>query len=260
MLLFGNSCHSDNSIISKNDSLSKIDSSIISIETDSGRLEIIHRKKTNEADFFLFSKNGKILQQGNYLENEVSGPWIKFDENGNAISAYHFSKGKAIHKLDSSDFNFVVYSSKNLGASFSYPKNWKEEFSNETSGIIAFSKTLKDKSPTTLAHFSIRHEQLQKGDNLEKLGQMQIQNLHENADRVELVNEIFYEQDSCQVLRRFGMYSDDSGTIGFLYAILLNRDNVWFLTCESPNNVAGQFLNYQGVFQEVLESFKSLKK
>lgn len=261
VLCFIFSCSSEGNDKTKTDSaaISKTDSSLNFLNTDSGKLEIKSIAGLKENDATLYSSDGKIAQQGKLLDNKPVGAWVKYDNAGSVISAYHYSNGKAIHKLDPTDFNFVTCIKPGFGATFSVPKSWPETASPDPAQLVAFSKSTTDPGSKLHPNFNFRHEKLRAGDSLKGLANMQLQVLHENVGRVDIVEQSDFVVDGCQATRHYGMFSEETGTVGFLSAIIISGDDVWFLSCEAQNNKPGDFLNYQGVFQEILESFKKAK-
>lgn len=226
-------------------------------QTDSGHLEIkpVNGLKENEA--VLYDDNGKVIQRGKMLNQQPVGAWVKYDTSGKVISAIHYSKGKPAHTLDPEDFNFVPFTRSGLKATFSIPKKWKENPQGQP-GVYVFYKESKDASKIS-PNFTFHHEKLQPGDSLENVAEMQLQVLHENVGRVDLVDEAKVTLDSCRALRLYGMFTAQQGTTGFLNAIIISGDDIWFFSAEAPNNEPGEFLTYQGVFQAVLESFRRTK-
>ncbi len=257
VLAFLSSCSSEESEKTNADS-AKNETAIAvkTLTTDSGKLEIKSFTGLKESDATLYSSDGKIVQQGKFLDDKPAGAWVKYDDGGKAISAYHYSNGKAIHKLDPDDFNFVTCAKTGFGATFSVPKSWPETSSPDPSHLIAFSKNIPEQEGTLHPNFNFRHEKLRAGDSLSGLANMQLQILHENVGRVDLVEQSDFILDGCQATRRYGMFTEETGTVGFLSAIIISGDDVWFFSCEASNNKPGDFLKYQGVFQEILESFK----
>jgi hypothetical protein len=260
ILFFLASCSSDVSDKTKTDSVQNYTSASATIlSTDSGKLEIKRIGALKESEATLFSSDGKISQKGKFFENKPAGAWLKYDASGKVISAYHYSNGKPMHKLDPEDFNFVTCAKPGFGATFSVPKAWPETPSPDPSQLVAFSKNVADPTVTLHPNFNFRHEKLHPGDSLEQLANMQLQVLHENVGRLDLVEKNEFSVDGCAATRCYGMFSEESGTVGFLSAVIISGDDVWFFSCEAQNNKAGEFLIYQGVFQEILESFKRVK-
>ncbi|MDQ3108491.1 MAG: hypothetical protein M3R17_01230 [Bacteroidota bacterium] len=236
----------------------KNDPSVNIIKTDSGRLEIKPISGIEESDAVLYSADGKIVQEGKFFDNKPAGAWLKYDEAGNVVSAYHYSQGKPAHKLDPEDFNFITISKKGFGATFSVPQKWPETPSPDAAHLVAFSKDLKDPSIKLNPNFNFRHEKLHAGDSLHGLSNMQLHILHENVGRVFIIEKSDFVLDGCEATRSYGTFTEESGTVGFLSAIIISGDDVWFFSCEAQNNKEGEFLNYQGVFQRILESFKKV--
>jgi hypothetical protein len=254
------SCGSEENKKNASDSTAnaKAETSVRTVTTDSGKLEIKAIAGLKESDAILYSENGKIAQQGKFFDNKPAGAWIKYDQSGNVISAYHYSKGKPSQQLDPQDFNFTTVTKPGFGATFSVPKNWPETPTPDPAHLIVFSKDIKD--PSTLSpNFNFRHEKLHPGDSLQSLANMQIQVLHENVNRVDIVSQDLFVVDGCNAIRTYGMFSEESGAVGFLSAIIISGDDVWLLSCEASNNKPEEFLKYQGVFQAILESFKKAK-
>ena len=254
------SCTSEESDKTNEDSAKNENAASVKIlTTDSGKLEIKSFTGLKESDATLFSSDGKVVQQGKFLDDKPAGAWVKYDRAGNIISAYHYSNGKPIHKLDPEDFNFVTCAKPGFGATFSVPKSWPETISPDPSHLIAFSKNSSEQSGALHPNFNFRHEKLRPGDSLSGLANMQLEILHENVGRIDLVEQSDFMLDECKATRRYGMFTEETGTVGFLSAIIISDYDVWFFSCEAPNNKPGDFLKYQGVFQEILESFKRIK-
>jgi hypothetical protein len=227
-------------------------------QTDSGNLEIKPVAGLPEQNAVLYDANGKIIQKGKFMNDKPVGAWIKYDAAGNAISAVHYSSaGVPSNSLDPQDYNFIPFTKKDFGATFNVPKSWKEIPGGQGT-FITFYKKLPD-STLQAPNFSFHREKLQPGDDLEKLANMQLQVLHENVEHVVPIDKMNIIIDSCKAIRCHGTFTDQRGTTGFMSAIILSGNDLWFLNCEAPNNKQGEFLNYEGVFEAVLESFKRTK-
>lgn len=233
--------------------------SINILTTDSGKLFINSVAGQKESEATLLSADGKLLQEGKFFDNKPAGAWLKYDDNGKVISAYHYSNGKPSHKLDPEDFNFTTCAKPGFGATFSVPRAWPETVSPDPSHLVAFSKNVNDPQITLHPNFNFRHEKLHPGDSLEGLANTQLEILHENVGRLDLIEKSVFTVDGCKATRCYGMFAEESGTVGFLSAVIVSGDDVWFFSCEAQNNKPGEFLIYQGVFQEILESFKRVK-
>ncbi|CAN5319056.1 hypothetical protein BH09BAC5_BH09BAC5_30020 [soil metagenome] len=253
------SCSSNENKKNISDSAVSPVSGLQKTNTDSGTLEVKSIPGLKESNATLTSAAGKITQKGKFYNNEKAGAWIKYDENGKAISALHFSKGKPIHELDPEDFNVRTINDKGFGATFQVPEKWIDGGSPDHSRLISFYKKLKDPAAELDPNFNFRHEKLQPGDSLKNIADTQMEILHENVGRVDMVEESYFVIDSSNAIRRYGMFSDESGSVGFLNAIIVSGNDVWVLSCEASNAKAGDFLSYQGVFQSILESFKRAK-
>lgn len=228
------------------------------LQTDSGKYEIETIPGNSEAKAVLLDANGKIIARGLMLDGKPSGAWVKYDANGNIISAEHYSQGKPLHPLDVNDFNFRTWENQKLGVRLNIPKNWKELPSDNPALIASFEKENKDTAIHIKANFNLVRAKLAPTDNLEKLEQMQIDMMHQNFGRVEIVEEKNFIVDSCSAFRRYGMYYVDNNKVGFLNVIIVHGTDAWLFSCEAQNKQDGEFLKYQGVFQQIVESFQRI--
>lgn len=227
---------------------------IISIQTDSGRIEVDADGKA-----VLYYENGKVKARGEYVEGKPAGAWIRYDENGNVISAAHLSDGKPLYQLDKNDFEFRTWKNEKLGAQFNVPKEWKEVPSPNPALVASFEKTISDTAIHIRPNFNIARAQLQPGDSLAGLAQLQLNMLHESMGRVDIVEEAYITIDGCKAFRRYGMYFTGDNKVGFLNLIIVSGNDAWFFSCEAQNKNQGEFLLYQGVFQQITESFHRIK-
>lgn len=256
------SCSSDNSPKTFSDSFNPnavMEKKVI--QTDSGKIEIEMVQGSNEGKAILYSEQGKVLQKGMYVNNQPAGAWIKYDAAGNVISAEHFSKGKPLLQLDKNDFNFREWDNQKIGLKFKVPKDWKEIPSPNPALLVSFEKRNIDSTHVHVKpNFSIVRATLQRGEDLQSLAKMQMDLMHKNYDRVEPpIDENNIVVDSCLAFRRYGMYSSGNQQVGYLNVIIVQGINVWFFSCEAQNNEQAEFLKYQGVFEEILESIQRTK-
>jgi hypothetical protein len=229
------------------------------LQTDSGRMEIETVPGTQEGKAVLMDANGKIIARGMMIDGKPSGAWIRYDANGNIISAAHYEEGKPSHVLDINDFNFRTWENKQLGVKLQVPKNWKELPSSNPALVASFQKDDKDTAVHIKANFNIVRGALAPGDNLQKLAQMQIDMMHQNFDRVVPIDERTIVIDSCAAFRRYGTYRVENNEVGFLDVIIVHGNDAWFFSCEAQNKQDAEFLKYQGVFQQIVESFQRMK-
>ncbi len=229
------------------------------LQTDSGRIEIETIPGNDESKAVLVDANGKIVERGSFIDNKPAGAWVKYDANGNIISAEHYSEGKPTHTLDKNDFDFRTWENKQLGAKFLVPKNWKELPSPNPALVASFQKDETDTAVHIKPNFNLARAQLSPGDSLGKLAQAQIEMMHQNLGRVEIVNESNIILDSCAAFRRYGMYYVENNKVGFLDVIIVSGNTAWFFSCEAQNKFDGEFLKYQGVFQQIVDSFQRIR-
>lgn len=228
----------------------------IVLQTDSGKIMI-----DASGNAVQFDANGKIKGRGHFDGNQPSGAWLRYDENGNIISAQHFSSdGTPTKQLDKNDFDFRTWESKSIGARLTIPKNWEEIKSPNPDLLTSFSKKVNDDSVKIKPNINIVKAQLKPGDNLAKLAELQMNLMHQNFPRVSPpVAEEYFTVDSCQAFRRYGMYDTPDNRAGYLNAIIVNGNTAWFISCEAQNKTQGEFLLYQGVFHEIVNSFHRVK-
>lgn len=226
------------------------------LQTDSGKIMI-----DASGNAVQFDANGKIKGRGHFDGNQPSGAWLRYDENGNIISAQHFSSdGTPTKQLDKNDFEFRIWESKSIGARLTIPKNWEELSSPNPDLLASFSKKVDDDSVKIKPNINIVKAQLKPGDNLAKLAEMQMNLMHQNFPRVSPpVAEEYFTVDSCQAFRRYGMYDTPENRAGYLNAIIISGNTAWFISCEAQNKANSEFLLYQGVFHEIVDSFHRVK-
>lgn len=221
------------------------------LQTDTGKIVV---KLNGEAS--LYDPNGKLRGSGYFTGGKPAGAWLRYDEQGNIISAEHFSNdGTPVRQLDKNDFEFRSWTVNGFGARFSIPKNWKELPSANPALLASFSKEVQDDSVFIRPSVNIVKAQLQPGETIDKLAEMQMNILHQKFPRVEPVGEEYFTVDSCQGFRRYGKYENGNKQAGYLNAIIVSGNSAWLISCEAQN-VQGEFLLYQGVFHRITESFR----
>ncbi|HET6993205.1 MAG TPA: hypothetical protein VFJ43_17860 [Bacteroidia bacterium] len=255
------SCSSDSAPDKKTDSaVADTASGKKIIQTDSGRIEIEIAKGSNEGKAALYDANGKLLQTGMYINDKPAGAWIKYDASGNIISAEHYSSGKPLMQLDKNDFVFREWNNGKIGLKFKVPKDWTERSSPNPALLVSFEKPVKDTTVHMKPNFTVAKATLGSGENLEILAKRQIDMMHQYYDRVEPpIDENNIAVDSCDAFRRYGMYYSGNEKFGYLNVIIIKNTDVWFFSCVAQNNANAEFLKYQGVFQEILESIQRVK-
>lgn len=222
------------------------------LQTDSGKIQV-----DAEGKAVLYDANGKIRGRGYFNGNKPLGAWIRYDENGNIVSAEHFQNDGAPKVLDKNDFEFRIWENKEFGARFSIPKNWEEIPSANPGLLVSFTKNVKDDSVEIKPNINIVKAQLKPGDNLQKLADMQMDLMHQNFPRVDPpVSEEFFTVDSCKAFRRYGMYYTPDNRAGYLNAIIISGNTAWFFSCEAQNKENREFLLYQDIFHQIVESFR----
>jgi hypothetical protein len=50
------------------------------------------------------------------------------------------------------------------------------------------------------------------------------------------------------------MFYNDNSKVGFLMTIVVKGNRAWFFSCNAQNMTNGEFLRYQGVFEEIVET------
>ncbi|HEU4717023.1 MAG TPA: hypothetical protein VFU15_04290 [Bacteroidia bacterium] len=231
----------------------KTNPNTVILQTDSGQLEIetVNGKKQGHA---WLRKDGKLIAEGSYDNDVPAGAWVNYGENGRVIKAFHMSEGKKLFDLDSADFNFAKFQSRDFGAGFLVPEKWQSIKSPNPALLVSFTKKVPD-TVKVAPNMNVARGKLKPGENLQKLADLQLKMLHDAAGHVDVVQENLFTVDSCQSFQRYGMYDMEDSRVGFLDAIIIHGDDVWFFSCEAQNKNQGEFLRYQGVFEKIVESF-----
>jgi hypothetical protein len=91
------------------------------------------------------------------------------------------------------------------------------------------------------------------------LAEMQFSILQQQYGKVDKVDESTYLKGNMKVFRRYGMYYIENTSVGFLNAIFIDGKDAWFISCEAQNGSTSEFLQYQGLFQRIVDSFERVK-
>jgi hypothetical protein len=257
------SCGNDPSEV-KTDSIPKKDSSVLAqnitrLDTDSGKLEIISALHLPESKATLYYPDGKVKASGFFIGGKPASAWIYYDEKGNIIKAEHISNNEKARPLDKTDFEFRDWSSQTLGLKFKLPKNWKELTSPNPNLIASFYKDVQADSVKIKPSFNVARAQIGPGDSLSKLTKDQLDLLYKQYGRVEINDEQYFTINSCKAFRRYGLFYTENSKIGFLNAIIIHGKDAWLFSFEAQNMSTGEFLQYQGLFEMILQSFERVE-
>lgn len=228
------------------------------VETDSGKLIITHLQGREIDDVVLMDASGKISGRGTMYNNRMSGAWLKYDANGNVITAVHYSEGVPKWALDADDFKTKRVEYKEMGISLAVPVKWDTVSPFNPKTFVSYEKELKEEGVMINPNINISKGTLDPGQTLEMLAQMQLDMRHSVYPRVEPVDESHITVDSSKGFMRYGMYitEDGSNQIGFLDAIIIHDNDVYVISCAAQNREQGEFLKYQAVFENVVMSIQ----
>lgn len=258
MCFVGASCSNDGPLENKTDSLPAPTNGVREIQTDSGKLVLTDIPGEILDSAVLYNETGRVVARGFFNNNTPSGAWIRYNENGEVISASHYSEGVVKYNLDIHDFATKSTTFMELGISVAIPIEWKALETPNTSLLISYEKTIKDKEILMMPNFNIAKGKLEPGQTLSSLAAEQLNMLHNAVGRVELVDESFLTIDSCKAFRRYGMYYTQDNKVGFLDAIIVKGETIWVISCAAQNREQGEFLKYQSVFENLVMSIEVL--
>jgi hypothetical protein len=228
-------------------------------ETDSGRLEVPVVKGRKYGNGILKSKDGKLIGSGRFIDDQIAGAWKRFDGNGQLLSVQHFAEGQVVRTLDKTDFELRNWENKTLGIRLLVPQRWKEGQSPNPALMAVFEKSLTDTTIAQPPAVNVVRAQLQPGETLAQLAAAQLNLMHQSAARVDVVSEERFTVNNCKAFRRYGIYTADSTSIGFLNAIVISGNEAFIFSCVADNTRNSDFLAYQSVFAELVESFERIK-
>lgn len=226
------------------------------IQTDSGKLIITHLQGTEIDDVVMMDAAGNIAARGYMFNNRLTGAWLKYDVNGNVITAMHYSEGVPKYALDANDFKTERVEYKEMGISFAVPVNWDTIAPFNPKSFVSYEKEVIEAGLIMKPNINIAKGSLETGQTLESLAAQQLDLLHQTVGRVELVDEAFFTIDSCKAFRRYGMYYTEDNKVGFLDAIIIKGNDVYVISCAAQNREQGEFLKYQAVFENVVLSMQ----
>lgn len=225
------------------------------VQTDSGKLIITSRAGQELDDAVLLDANGKIIGKGQLYNNTPSGAWLKYDANGNVVSAVHFA-GDATYQLDETDFKTERVTLDKMGISFVKPISWDTVSPFNPLTFASYEKNISDAGLFMKPNINISKGTLEAGQTLESLSADMMNMRHNSSGRVDVVDEVYLTIDSCKAFRRYGKYSTEEGTVGFLDALVVKGTTLYVISCAAQNNQQGEFLKYQAVFETLVLSIQ----
>ena len=243
---------SDNKVDTAADTISNV-ATTREVDTDSGKLIITHLAGREMEDAVLLDANGKIIGKGQLLNGVPTGAWLKYDGNGNVVSAVHFA-GTTTYQLDADDFKTERVEMKEMGISFVKPVNWDTVSPFNPGTFVSYEKNISGNGLLMKPNINISKGNLEAGQTLESLAADMLNMLHNTVGRVELVDEAYLTIDSCKSFRRYGMYYTEENKVGFLDAIIVHGSTIYVISCAAQNREQGEFLRYQSVFENLVLS------
>ncbi len=223
------------------------------VQTDSGKLIITSRAGQEIDEAVLLDANGKILARGQMYNNEPSGAWLRYDANGNVVTAVHHA-GTTTYTLDPTDFKTERVEMKEMGISFVKPVDWDTVAPFNAASFVSYEKEVNGEAMLMNPNINISKGNLEANQTVESLAADMLNMLHNAVGRVDLVDESYLTIDSCKSFRRYGMYYSNEAKFGFLDAIIVHGSNVYVISCTAPNMEQGEFLKYQSVFENLVLS------
>lgn len=224
------------------------------VETDSGKLIITHRDGKVEDEAVLLDASGKIKARGQLYNNLPTGAWLKYDADGNVLSAAQYSDGVVKYNLDADDFKTERVNMKEMGISFVIPVKWDTVSPFNPLTFVSYEKEVNEPGIIMKPNINISKGTMEAGQTLESLAADMLNMLHSSVGRVELVDEAYLTIDSCRSFRRYGMYYTDDNKVGFLDAIIVKGSTIYVISCAAQNREQGEFLKYQAVFENLVMS------
>jgi antitoxin component YwqK of YwqJK toxin-antitoxin module len=97
-------------------------SGILFAQSTKPQLEVIG----NQVKATYLYENGKVQQQGNFLNGKLQGEWTSYDLDGNKVAIGSYSKGQKVGKWffwSNSVLSEVDYSNNRIAS----VKNWKKD-------------------------------------------------------------------------------------------------------------------------------------
>ncbi|MCU0433237.1 MAG: DcrB-related protein [Bacteroidia bacterium] len=225
--------------------------------TDSGRLEVpvVNGEKNGKA--MLYNSAGKMVGEGRYQNGKKVGIWKEYGPNGNLVAVKQFTVN-GIRTLAPADFDMRTFENREMNIRMNVPRNWVEIPSPNPSLMAAFEKQLNDTSLQRPA-MNVVKGQLGKGETLDKIAADQLKMMHDNVDRLDVVDEQKIQIGNNNGFRRYGTYSLGELRIGFITTILVSGSDVYVFNGIADNSKPGNMLDYQAVLDEMADSFQKLK-
>jgi hypothetical protein len=230
------------------------------VETDSGRIEYTMANGQRDGWAVQYSKDGKIKSVAMFDNDVQAGVLKRYDEQGKLIEVKHYSNGKALFDLELADFDLTTFQDSAIGLSIMIPKGWTMLPSPNPKLMASFQKPVDTAQVALRPNINIVTAKLKKGETLDALANLSFDMMEKELGPVNKVFEERLRIDGCDAFKRYGMYKTDACLVGFLDAIVVSGDDVWFISCAAQNNENSEFLKYQAVFDEIISSFKKSKR
>lgn len=238
----------------------KVDNEYYTLVDNDSVFNIIHEGKIKEqyqiingqknGYYKFYDKNLKVKEDGHLVRGKKDGI-IKLYDSLDLLSVSYYENDKFIYDLDKKDF---IYDTIKLSSfSLFVPKNWKSNL-NASNGAELISHKNCDTSEIFCPVFSVTSEIA--NISLDSYCSKVLELMFSSVENIRLINKKKLTTNKIDIVQiRYSM-SQGGKDIGFQTGVCKIKDKFFVLTGAAFNGKDGQFLKYDGLFQELILSVR----
>ncbi|MCA6437456.1 MAG: hypothetical protein IM600_10135 [Bacteroidetes bacterium] len=242
------SCGSDNN--SSNESFSMIGSDSVLKITSNEKIKEMYQIKDGEKTGFykLYNDEGGVIEEGSVIKGNKEG-LIKLYQNSVLTSVAYYEKNLKVYELDKHDF---IYDSLNLKYfKICFPKNWKTNI-NPQENVLLIGRKNCDSSDVFCPVFSITKEKTNLS--LKEYSSNALSLMQSKIEKMKILNENNFTINGFNIIQVRYMILKDGQTLGLQTGFCKINDEIFVMTGTAINDKDGEFLKYDGLFEEIILS------
>lgn len=210
------------------------------------RHQIINGIKTGF--YKLYDDMENLQEEGNYLNNNKDGI-IKTYKNLELKSVSYFEENKKIYDLDRDDF---IYDTVKFDMfKIIMPKKWNTKI-NLNENVLLISQKKCDSTFVFCPSFSITKETTKL--NLENYTSSALLLMSRNVDKMKLIHQNDITINGFKIILIRYIILKEGKKIGVQTGFCKISNEVFVLTGTAINEIEGEFLKYDGLFEEIILS------
>lgn len=240
----------NNVVINENESLSLIgNDSVLSLKSNGKIKEMYQIKNGTRKGFYkLFNDAEQIIEEGSIIDNNKEG-LIKTYQNNSLKAVTYYEKNKKVYELDKNDF---IYDSLDLKLfKIMFPISWEKSIRPQENVLLIGHKKC-DSTDMFCPSFSITNESLK--TSLIDYSSNALLLMQSKVEKMKIINKNNFTINGFDVVQVRYMILKDGVTLGLQTGFFKIDDVVYILTGTALNSNEGNFLKYDGLFEEIILS------